>query len=83
MIAILWMKALVLKAVSIYVMQVNIIIGIGFAKDLLSEEEYNSLTKMIVNANNLPNNTFIIFDNYSRFQDKERINVRLHESRGL
>ena len=50
-------------------MQVNIIIGIGFAKDLLSEEEYNSLTKMIVNANNLPNNTFIIFDNYSRFQE--------------
>ena len=50
-------------------MQVNIIIGIGFAKDLLSEEEYDSLTKMIVNANNLQNNTFIIFDNYSRFQE--------------
>ena len=45
-------------------MQVNIIIGIGFAKDLLSEEEYNSLTKMIVNANNLPNNTFIILFHY-------------------
>ena len=49
------------------VMQVNVILGIGFAKNLLLPEEYELLYKMLANAEQIPNNTFIIVENYELF----------------
>ncbi len=48
------------------VIQINIIIGIGFAKELLSEEEFNTLYNVLYNADKLDNKYFVIFDNYDR-----------------
>jgi hypothetical protein len=60
------------------VMQVNIIMGIGFAKSLLSSEEFELLYKILSNVNNIPNNTFIVVENYDIFiesKDNELITL--------
>ena len=49
------------------VVQINIIIGIGYAKDLLSEEENTLLCNLL--SNGVSNNYFVLFDNYNRFEE--------------
>ena len=53
------------------IMQVNIILGVGFAKNLLSSEEYDILCNILSNANNIPNNTFIVVENYDIFMESK------------
>lgn len=55
--------------------EINVIIGIGFAKDLLNQEESYMLEQIIFNANSLENKYFVIFENYDRFMQLQETNL--------
>ena len=57
------------------VIQINVIIGIGFAKELMSEEEFGTLYNVLANADRLENKYFVIFDNYDRLANLNDTNL--------
>jgi len=64
---------------------INFILGVGISKLLLNEDEYALLKKLLLNADKLNNQYFILVDDISRIEECEDEDIKsiLDHSNGI